>query len=93
MSKTAKKIAFTQPGQERPRATTAADEWVRGAAAANPPAEAPEASPMGKLARLTIDLPPDLRDRFKAACAMQRTKMVDEIRRFIEQWTQEHRKP
>jgi ParG len=92
MSKSAKKIAFTQPGQERQPTVTVADEWVRGAAA-NQPVEVPEAAPAGKLARLTIDLPPELRDRFKAACAMQRTKMVDEIRRFIEQWTQEHRKP
>jgi hypothetical protein len=90
MSKTGKKIAFTQPGQERQSTPTAADEWVRGGVATEP---ATQAAPPGKLARLTIDLPPELRDRFKATCAMQRTKMVDEIRRFIEQWTQEHRNP
>jgi ParG len=70
-----------------------ADEWVRGGAPTQQPAPAVTAAPEGKLARLTIDLPPELRDRFKATCAMQRTKMVDEIRRFIEQWTQEHGKP
>jgi len=88
-----KKIAFKLVGQDPQPSPTAADEWVRGGVAStNPPPEAPEPAPAGKLARLTIDLPPELRDRFKAACAMQRTKMVDEIRRFIEQWTQEHRK-
>jgi hypothetical protein len=85
-----KKIAFKLAGQERQPASTGADEWVRGVVVANPPVQAPEAAPAGKLARLTIDLTPELRDRFKAACAMHRTKMVDEIRRFIEQWTHEH---
>jgi hypothetical protein len=93
MSKTGKKIAFVQPGPERGPQAAVADEWVRGAAVANPPLEAPETAPTGKLARLTVDLPPELHDRFKAACAMQRTKMVAEVRRFIEQWTQEHRNP
>jgi len=69
----------------------AADSWVRSGEAAERPV-IPESAPAGKLARLTIDLPPELRDRFKAACAMQRTKMVDEVRRFIEEWTQKHGK-
>jgi hypothetical protein len=93
MSKTGKKIAFLQPGQERGPKAAVADEWVRGAAAASPPMEGSEGTLAGKSARLTIDLPPELRDRFKAACAMRRTKMVDEVRRFIEQWTQENRNP
>ena len=91
MNKSGKRIAFTQPSQEARQPATVADAWVRGetetgSSAASPP------GPTGKMARLTIDLPPDLRDRFKAACAMHRTKMVDEIRRFIEEWIQENRK-
>ena len=90
-----KKIAFKLVGQELQPTPTATDEWVRGGVATatpDPSPQAPEADPTGKLARLTIDLSPELRDRFKAACAMHRTKMVDEIRHFIEQWTQEHSK-
>lgn len=83
-----KRTTFKQPRQ----ASEAADDWVRSGGEAQP-ASAPESPPAGKLARLTIDLPPELRDRFKAACAMQRTKMVDEVRRFIEEWTQKHGNP
>jgi hypothetical protein len=82
-----KTMKFRQP----PEASAAADSWVRSGEAAERLA-VPESIPAGKLARLTIDLPPELRDRFKAACAMQRTKMVDEVRRFIEDWTQKHGK-
>jgi hypothetical protein len=90
MSKTGKRIAFTQPSQEADPPAAAADAWVRGEIAANPtPAELrTRPSPAGRMARLTIDLPEDLHTRFKAICAQRRTKMVDEIRRFIEDWTQ-----
>ena len=43
-----------------------------------------------KLARLTIDLPRDLHARFKSACALNNTRMLDEVRGFIEVWTQKH---
>jgi hypothetical protein len=75
-----KRTTFKQPRQAAP---VAADEWVKGAT--------PGAS--GELARLTIDLPIELRDRFKAACAIRRTKMVEEVRRFIEDWVQKHGNP
>jgi hypothetical protein len=93
MSKTGKRIAFTQPSQEGGPPVTAADAWVRGEAAANPASadHAQRVAPAGRMARLTIDLPEELHTRFKAACAQQRTKMVDEIRRFIEDWTQKTR--
>jgi hypothetical protein len=91
MNKSGKRIAFIQPSQEARQPVTVADAWVRGETETNSSAVNPPES-TGKMARLTIDLEPDLRDRFKAACAMRRTKMVDEIRRFIEEWTQEHRK-
>lgn len=90
MSKTGKRIAFTQPGQAGP-APAAADEWVRGGSAAPAPANAP-GTPAGKMARLTIDVPEDLHARFKAACASERTKMKAEVLRFIEDWTQKHGK-
>jgi hypothetical protein len=92
MSKSGKRIAFTQPSQEVRQPVAVADAWVRGETETSSSAAiSPEAT--GKMARLTIDLPPDLRDRFKAACAMHRTKMVDEIRLFIEEWTQTNGKP
>jgi len=40
------------------------------------------------VARLTIDLPPELHAKFKSACALRGTKMIEEVRRFIEDWTQ-----
>ena len=43
-----------------------------------------------EMARLTIDLPHELHGQFKAACANNRTKMKDEVLRFIEGWTQKH---
>jgi hypothetical protein len=44
----------------------------------------------GKSARLTIDLPQQLHARFKATCALRTTRMIDEVRRFIEEWTQKN---
>lgn len=41
------------------------------------------------IVRLTIDLPETVHTRFKAACAMTKRKMVDEVRDFIEQRTAE----
>ncbi|MCU1294299.1 MAG: ParG [Bryobacterales bacterium] len=58
----------------------AIDEWVDKAGEG--------AQPKVKLARLTIDLDPDLHAKFKAACAMRRTRMIDEVRGFIEAYIQ-----
>jgi len=83
-----KKIAVRQPTE---RAATTTDAWVSGAATGDRrPAKA--ATKREKPARLTIDLPPDLHGQFKAACASKRTKMKDEVLRFIEQWTQKNTK-
>ena len=76
-----------------PKASQGVQEWVEGAATPEAPSQTPKAS--GKLldakqARLTIDLPPQLHARFKAACAINRTRMVEEVTRFIEDWTQKH---
>ena len=67
--------------------------WVEEGAAPAASAPAPEASGNaagGKPARLTIDLPEQLHARFKAACAINRTRMVAEVTQFIEDWTQKH---
>jgi ParG len=82
------KTPFRMP----PRPETAAahlDQWVAGGegAAVSESAPRPE-RPVGKLARLTIDLPPDLHAKFKATCALRGTRMIDEVRRFIEGWIQ-----
>lgn len=57
--------------------------WVEEGAA---PARAVGEKP----ARLTIDLPQQLHARFKAACAINQTRMVEEVTRLIEDWTQKH---
>jgi hypothetical protein len=62
------------------------DEWVNGPTVV-PPVEKPS-EPKVKLARLTIDLDVELHAKFKAACAMRRTRMIDEVRGFIENYTQ-----
>lgn len=67
--------------------------WVEeGAAPAEPAAmpRVPVRAASGKQARLTIDLPQQLHARFKAACAINQTRMVEEVTRFIEEWTQKH---
>ena len=67
------------------------DEWVKGAEQTPAPAAPPAPSPTGgKLARLTIDLPPELHARFKATCALKGTRMIDQVRGFIEDWTQKN---
>ena len=68
------------------------DEWVSGAGeggqqrASEPEPPAPKVKP----ARLTVDIDPGLHARFKAACALNTTDMVTEVRQFIEEWTQKH---
>jgi hypothetical protein len=78
------KAAFKLP--ERPATNPAADAWVGEGTAI--PAGQPKAAPVVKPARLTIDLPPELHARFKSACALKGTKMVAEVVRFIEDYTQ-----
>ena len=68
----------------RPALPAAAETWVEGAK----PVTAPPTAT--KPARLTIDLPAELHARFKAACARNRTRMVDEVNTLINDWTQKH---
>jgi hypothetical protein len=73
-----KKIAFgPRPSASLP---PSADSWV--ASRGGEPASAVVEKPAMK--RLTIDLPADVHARLKAQCAMRGTKMVDEIRRAVE---------
>jgi hypothetical protein len=53
----------------------AADKWV----AAHPQ----QKTAAGRTKRLTIDLSEEMHTRFKALCAMHKTKMVEEINRLI----------
>ena len=66
------------------------DHWVAGGegTAAVPEREPRPERPAGKMARLTIDLPAELHAKFKSTCALRGTRMIDEVRRFIEDWTQ-----
>jgi hypothetical protein len=83
MSKT---VSFPTAGRQ----LDAADDWVSGRAQKSSNTEIRKSTLDGKLARLTIDLPPDLHAEFKAACATHRTKKRDEVLAFIERWIQEH---
>jgi hypothetical protein len=66
------------------------EQWVTGEAT-TAPEEAPRSDRAGgKMARLTIDLPFELHAKFKATCALRGTRMIDEVRRFIEGWTQKN---
>jgi hypothetical protein len=80
------KPAFSLPQRQ------AVDDWVGRGGEATPPAAAEQGEQMlkVKLARLTIDLDPELHAKFKAACAMRRTRMIDEVRRFIEGYIQKN---
>lgn len=84
---TAKKTTFRQPP------VAEVDAWVTQEATAPDPAAKPVRQAAGetneKLARLTLDLPGDLHARFKAKCAIKRTKMQIELRKFVEAWTRE----
>lgn len=67
--------------------------WIEEGAAPAEPAtvqKAPGRAAGEKQARLTIDLPRQLHSQFKAACAINQTRMVEEVTRFIEDWTQKH---
>jgi hypothetical protein len=81
---------FKLPPQAEPSA--ALDQWVSGeqrTAAAEKPAKLERSI---RMARLTIDLPEDLHASFKATCALRKTRMIDEVRQFIEGWVQKHGK-
>ena len=76
-----------KPAFKLPERKTAVDAWVdRAGDEAVPPHIDP--IPKEKLARLTIDLNVDLHAKFKAACAIRRTRMIDEVRGFIETFIQ-----
>ena len=83
------KASFRMP--PRPGNSAELDQWVAGEGAAHAPTLGRGSQrPGGKLARLTIDLRPELHAKFKAACALKGTRMIDEVTRFIEDWTQKN---
>lgn len=86
------KPPFKMPPRSEPVAALV-DQWVTGGegTTTTDPANAMRRErPAGRVARLTIDLPPELHAKFKAACALKGTRMIDEVRRFIEGWTQKN---
>jgi hypothetical protein len=84
-----KTTSFKQP-PARPLPVDA-ENWIKDAAPSTIAlAERTSTITTGKPARLTIDLQPELHARFKATCALRTTRMIDEVRRFIEEWTQKN---
>jgi|KBSMisStandDraft_5_1062788.scaffolds.fasta_scaffold1512674_1 hypothetical protein len=85
------KTPFKMPPRTDPAAAKL-DQWVAGGETAVAGSEATPRieRPAGKVARLTIDLTPELHAKFKATCAIKGTRMIDEVRRFIEGWTQKN---
>ena len=68
------------------------DDWVSraGEGGQERPHDTTPTPPKVKPSRLTVDIDPGLHARFKAACALNATDMVTELRQFIESWTAEH---
>ena len=84
------KTPFRMP-QRAATPTAKLDQWVSGAAEDLTAEKTPRPErPAGKVARLTIDLPAELHARFKAACALKGTRMIDEVRQFIDEWTRKN---
>jgi hypothetical protein len=70
--------------------TVKLDQWVSGSEGLTAEKTPRSERPAGKVARLTIDLPAELHAKFKAACALKGTRMIDEVRQFIDEWTQKN---
>jgi hypothetical protein len=84
------KPPFKMPQRPDPAAAKL-DQWVAGADTEATSVTSPRAErPSGKVARLTIDLTPELHAKFKATCAIKGTRMIDQVRQFIEDWTQKN---
>lgn len=72
---TTKKIAFgTKPSNKQP-VPEAADAWVESRAA----------DETAKMKRLTIDISESMHRRIKSQCAMNGTKIADEVRELLNQ--------
>ena len=84
------KTPFRMP-QRDAMPTAKLDRWVSGAAEEYNRRENTTArAPGGEIARLTIHLPAELHARFKATCALKGTRVIDEVRQFIDEWTQKN---
>jgi hypothetical protein len=51
-----------------------ADTWVKA-----------KPKTMGRMVRLTVDVPPDLHQKLKMKCVMERTTIADMVRGWIEE--------
>lgn len=83
------KTPFRMP-QRAATPTVKLDQWVSGAEGLTAEKAPQLERPAGKVARLTIDLPAELHAKFKAACALKGTRMINEVRQFIDEWTQKN---
>ncbi len=83
------KTPFRMP-QRDATPTAKLDQWVSGAAEDITAEETRRPERPAGVARLTIDLSAELHARFKAACALKGTRMINEVRRFIDEWTQKN---
>jgi hypothetical protein len=68
-----KKVPF---GNKKQSVETNAEEWIQSGQA--------NAGETPSLKRLTLDIPADLHKRIKTRCAINGTKMVEEIRELLE---------
>ncbi|MEI7590464.1 MAG: hypothetical protein WCJ49_04045 [Deltaproteobacteria bacterium] len=71
---TGKKVAFGTKPNNKPTASTTAEEWVKNREDAS---EEPTK-------RLTLDIPESLHRAIKVSCAGRGTKMAEEIRVLLE---------
>lgn len=69
---TSKTVSIATKPDRKQKAAASADDWVDTRAADEP------------MKRLTIDVPRSLHARIKSQCALQGTKMADELRGLLE---------
>jgi len=75
-----------------------AEAWIQGGSAKEvlqtpAPAEVPRRAAGTKLARLNVELSPELHRQFKTACAAEGMKMAEVVTELVQNWTDARRQP